>query len=373
MKTTRVSILGIGTELTTGQILNRNAQWISGQLQKLGIPAPLHLVVPDDKKLILDSLQYCAERSEILMITGGLGPTTDDFTREVIAEWTKTKLIWDESSWKHIHERLTPRGIAIREIQKQQCYFPEGSEILVNREGTANAFYLEALGKKIFVLPGPPREIEVIWQDFIDAKLKPIAAELDSVITKSWDTIGYGESDIAHIAEKALEGCSFEKGYRVHMPFVEFKLSYPKSQSEEAEKWIQELDQKLSPMTALRNGEDAAEKLGRQLKAFSKVVLDDSSNGAFVLHRLLPFVKSLLTGKKFEYSSEPVVDFKTLRLQLKDTSPGHAQASLSFRGQTRTQVFSSPYKTAVQRERENQYFAEMAILFWLKEVQHHIL
>lgn len=369
MKTVRVSILGIGTELTTGQILNRNAQWISKKLNGLGIPSPLHLVVPDDKDAILAALHYTAEQSEILMITGGLGPTSDDFTREIISQWTGKKMVWDEASWQHIHERLVPRGIQIREIQRQQCYFPEGCEILINREGTANAFYLEFSGKKIFVLPGPPREIESIWNDWIGKKLKPIAEQLDPWVTKSWDTIGYGESDVAHIAEAALKDCSYEKGYRVHMPFVEFKLTYLKSQSEEAKKWITALDEKLGPMTALRNGEDAAEKLAPLLAKFKKIQLWDESDGAFLLKRLFPFSQHLLQQKKLEYGEFLAGDSSTLQLRLWDESPGVARASLKHHGQTRTTAFYSPYKTSVQKERENQYFAEKALLFWLKELE----
>jgi molybdenum cofactor synthesis domain-containing protein len=152
-------VLGIGTELVDGQIVNKNAAWISEKLKKIGLTTALHLVVPDDKKLILEALDFCAQYADLMFVTGGLGPTTDDFTREVISTWTNLELKFDEDSWQHIKDRLEPRGYVVKDIQRQQCFYPAGSVVLKNSEGTANAFYLEAKDKKIFVLPGPPREM----------------------------------------------------------------------------------------------------------------------------------------------------------------------------------------------------------------------
>ena len=139
----KVSILSIGTELTTGQIINRNSAWIAAKLKQQGLDSTVHVTVPDETEVILKSLHYCAELTDVLFITGGLGPTSDDFTRDVIAEWTGKKLIFDETSWVYIQEILKNRGVGVKAIQKQQCYFPEGSTILKNNKGTANAFSLD--------------------------------------------------------------------------------------------------------------------------------------------------------------------------------------------------------------------------------------
>ena len=80
------SVLGVGTELVDGQIVNKNAAWISEKLRALGLTTKLHLVIPDDRKLIFESLDYCGQYSDLIFVTGGLGPTSDDFTREVISE-----------------------------------------------------------------------------------------------------------------------------------------------------------------------------------------------------------------------------------------------------------------------------------------------
>lgn len=367
----KISALSIGTELTTGQILNRNGQWISQKFKELGIETSFHLVVPDDRQLILEALRFCSEHSDHIFVTGGIGPTSDDFTREVIAEWTGKPLKWDEKSWVHIHDRLVPRGIVVKEIQKQQCYFPDGSTILTNQMGTANAFFLSYEGREIFVLPGPPRELEALWQDFIAHRMIEKTKDLDPLITTSWDTIGLGESDVADRAEAALIGCSFDKGYRVHMPFVEFKLTYPKSNSLEAKEWIEKLDEALGPITALKNGEDAASKVSELFLGFEKVLIIDEIPGSFLMHRLFPFSKKLLREKKLNFLSSPlafVEDPNTLLLTLKEDCPGKAKAGLKWQLQNKYMDIESPFKSQLLKEREQQYYAEMALIFWMQEI-----
>ena len=132
------SILSIGTELTTGQILNKNSTWLSQKLQPFGIKVAMHLTIPDDRPLILQSLNYLSSNSELIFITGGLGPTSDDFTRDLISEWSQKKMIFDQVSWLQIQERLSSRGFVVRDIQKQQCYFPDGAKILINSAGVSS-------------------------------------------------------------------------------------------------------------------------------------------------------------------------------------------------------------------------------------------
>ena len=98
----KATILGVGTELTTGQIVNKNGSWISEKLIPYGVETAAHIVVPDSRELIFNALNYCAQNSDLIFVTGGLGPTSDDFTRELISEWSKTKLLFDETSWGHV-------------------------------------------------------------------------------------------------------------------------------------------------------------------------------------------------------------------------------------------------------------------------------
>lgn len=238
----KIAIIGIGTELTMGQILNSNAQWISKKVYDLGIPTSCHLTVPDDRALITQALDFCQSKADILFITGGLGPTSDDFTREVIAQWCQLELQFDSTSWEHIQHRLQARGVTVRESQKQQCYYPRGAKILTNKMGTAHGFAVDAKNLRIFVLPGPPKEIESIWQDHIGDDLKELFKNLDPWVTVAWDTQGAGESEVAYRFESATQGCPYSVAYRVHLPYVEVKLTYLLSQAPAAQPWIDKIE-----------------------------------------------------------------------------------------------------------------------------------
>lgn len=257
----KTSILSIGTELTSGQILNRNAQWIAARMMDFGVLNTLQLTVPDQHDQMLRGLEYCAQNIDLIFITGGLGPTTDDFTRQVVAEWSGKKLVWNEASWQHIVQRLASRQIVAKEIQKQQAYFPEGADILPNQQGTANGFHLslrhQGQSKEIYVLPGPPREVESIWNDTISQALHLRLKNEDRMIVRTWNTMGHGESDIAERTEKALQDCPLEKGYRAHQPYVEVKLTYQKSEEAQMQKWVEAVTQALRPMTVARDGDVA--------------------------------------------------------------------------------------------------------------------
>lgn len=369
MSQKRVGILAIGTELTQGQITNRNAAWISGRLAKMGVRTSGHWTVPDDRPLILDCLELATRVSDLIFVTGGLGPTTDDFTRDVVAEWNKLPLLWDESSWLHIQERLGSRGIAASAVQRQQCFFPEGSQVLLNTQGTANGFRFEAKGKIWVVLPGPPREIEAIWRDHLEAWLPSQFPDLDPWITRIWETMGQGESTIAEKVEEALQGCGYEKGYRVHVPFVEVKLSFPRSQEDEALKWIAAVEKAIAPFTVLRDGDEGAELLAQELSRFPKIRLQDAVSEGYLWHRLTGPSRDLWKKHALEWSNriEPRED--GLILKLEPWGPRQARASIERGGIRRSEILTSPYKALLMRERETQVFAELALLFWARELR----
>ncbi|MGE5085764.1 MAG: competence/damage-inducible protein A [Bacillota bacterium] len=361
-------VLGIGTALVDGQIVNTNAAWISEKLQKVGLTTALHLVVPDDKKLILEALDFCAKYADLMFVTGGLGPTTDDFTREVISTWTNLDLKFDEDSWQHIKDRLEPRGYIVKDIQRQQCFYPAGSVVLKNAEGTANAFYLEAKGKKLFVLPGPPREIEAIWNSSIDSWLQKNIGGLDPYITRYWDTIGMGESDVATLVEEALAGVQVEKGYRVHLPYVEVKLSFFRSEEKQMNVHVEKVTEVLKHITITRDQEDIPLMLSRALKNYASVSLQDSTTGQFLINRLMPVMRDFMTEKSWSFSSHAIDEEAQVRLTVTPKDEHSCVVSIEKKNQKFSDIIESPYKKMPMRERRAQYFAEMAMLFWVRHL-----
>jgi molybdenum cofactor synthesis domain-containing protein len=373
----KASILAIGTELTTGQIINKNAATLSEKLKKFGVTTVVHLTVPDDRQRILDSLIYLESQSDLFFITGGLGPTSDDFTRELVAEWAQKKLKYDEGSWQHIVERLSTRGFPVRDIQKQQCYFPEGSQILTNSEGTANGFHLKLQKnsefKNIFVLPGPPREIDAIWNSHITTWLNTNTQNLDLIITKSWDTLGVGESDVALTVEDLLKNrpsdLYCEIGYRVHLPYVEVKFSFLKSQQTVWEKWIQQLDQGLQNITITRDFEDVALKVIEKIKTSDFTFYDFVTNG-YLHNRLSPFLKKCPRWSfKQAKQNDLTADFfenETQFMALLPLSEEQCLVIFNIEDHLQQRQIEAPMKSPLMSERRKQYFAEMSLVELLK-------
>ncbi|MDG0817836.1 competence/damage-inducible protein A [Bdellovibrio svalbardensis] len=364
----KATVLGIGTELVDGQIVNKNAAWISEKLKELGLTTALHLVVPDDRKLMTEALDFCASHGDLLFITGGLGPTTDDFTREVVSDWTKRTLKFDEGSWQHIKERLEPRGYVVKDIQRQQCFYPEGATVLKNAEGTANAFFLEANGKKIFVLPGPPREIEAIWHSSIAQWLDKNTTDIDPYITRYWDTIGMGESDVATIVEEALAGIEVEKGYRVHLPYVEVKLSFFKSEEKKFAPYVEKVTAALAHCLITRDQQDVPLLLSRALQSYSSVSVQDSATGQFLMNRLMPVMRDFMTTKSWSFSNNAIDEEAQVRLSLAPRDEHSCIVRIEKGAQKFTDILEAPYKSMQMKERRHQYFAEIAMIFWLKHL-----
>lgn len=174
----RAEILAIGTELLLGQIMNTNAQFLSQELADLGIDCLWHTTVGDNKDRIKDALRFALDRTEIVITTGGLGPTADDLTIECIAEFFQQPLYFDETISRYIQQIFAKRGLPMPPSNDKQAKRPEGSDILPNPVGTApgiiwklDARLLQQAGIKnpeqervILTFPGVPSEMEIMWE-----------------------------------------------------------------------------------------------------------------------------------------------------------------------------------------------------------------
>ncbi len=160
-------IIGVGSELLLGQIANTDAQYISQKLSQFGINVFYHTVVGDNGNRLKKALEIARNRVDIIFTTGGLGPTMDDLTKETIAEFLNIPLVQHQPSIQAIEEYFIKRGRTISQNNYKQAYFPEGAIVLPNNYGTAPGAIVEQ-GNKIFViLPGPPRELQPMFEDYV--------------------------------------------------------------------------------------------------------------------------------------------------------------------------------------------------------------
>lgn len=226
MKT--VSILATGSEVASGQIVNTNAAWLAQRLSKLNLDVSYHWVVADDTAKILEAFQFLAGRTEAVFVIGGLGPTTDDLTRKLVADWLGQDLVLNEQEWNRIQLRVQTLRVQAREGHKWQAYFPAQAEIYTNLVGTASGFsvYQEASQTEFYFLPGPPLELHYIWESHLEQKIKSLAPSVGLKLL-TWQFIELPESEVAYHADPVADELGFLSGYRAIPPIVEFKLWVP--------------------------------------------------------------------------------------------------------------------------------------------------
>jgi len=187
-------ILSIGTELLMGQIANTDAQFISRRLGELGISIYRQCTVGDNPARVLESLKESLSRSDIVITTGGLGPTEDDLTKEMVAEYFGLEMELHQPSYDALMEMMSRFGRKITPNNIKQAYFPKGAIIMPNLCGTAPGCIVEKDGKTVAVLPGPPRELT----DMFDRQLAPYLEKRSGLTIKSrfMKIFGLGESNV---------------------------------------------------------------------------------------------------------------------------------------------------------------------------------
>lgn len=226
----KAAVFTIGTEITDGQITDRNSQWISEHLTRYGVDVLLHASMPDDQEQIVAFLKNNTESFDFIILSGGLGPTSDDLTRFAVAEHVHLPLQLDDDSWESIQNKLKNKTVALRDGHKMQAMIPEGALALVNNVGIAPGIYLEFQNKHFFLLPGPPQELQAIWNDNVEPFFKKLNIQNNRKL-KLWQCTGIPESEIAHLTETFFAPYAFvlKTGYRIHKPNVEVKIWYTES------------------------------------------------------------------------------------------------------------------------------------------------
>jgi nicotinamide-nucleotide amidase len=219
---TEIAILCTGDEIVNGDILNTNAYKLAHLLHQQGLSPGLHLCCNDDEQILIESMQYLLSKHRVLIITGGLGPTSDDRTRFALAKVCAKKLVYSEASWQEIEKRLSSMGLKLSSSNKQQCYFPQGAKLLANPNGTAMGCCVEFDDKLIYMLPGPPRECLPMFEKYVLETLSQRFAKSEPMLR--WRIFGLPEGQISEQLDSALKDIDCHTGYRWEYPYIEFKV-----------------------------------------------------------------------------------------------------------------------------------------------------
>jgi nicotinamide-nucleotide amidase len=349
---TSARILTVGTEITSGEVINSNAAWVSLQVEELGVRVLSHITVRDQREELLQGLRWASD-APLVIVTGGLGPTTDDITRACVAEFLGLELEFDQTVWNDLRALYEKRQLPLREAHKHQCWFPKGSERLRNPTGTALGFYIVKNKQHFVILPGPPRELEGMWREEALPRLQKVVPKTN-LAWHRWTYFAVPESEVAEVVEKVIAGSGLEVGYRAQVPYVRVKL-YAEASRDRA---ILEKMAQLFPDSYAGTGNvDLAEELLKIWPEKELRVWDELADGLLV-QRLSSARRSLLARK--EKTPDVLIGDKGLRLSgvgeaFVVTVTAHDKA-LEFRQ-------ALPYKTPLDSERGRRSAAEWSL--WL--------
>lgn len=168
----KAEIISVGTEILLGDIVNTNAQYLSKELASIGIEVFHEEVIGDNEDRLLEAIEHGFNRSDIIITTGGLGPTQDDLTKETACKYFGMDLVKHEESYEALKEYFSRMNRELTENNLKQVYFPKESIVLPNPNGTAPGAILEKNNKYIIILPGPPREMKPMFDNYVKDYLK---------------------------------------------------------------------------------------------------------------------------------------------------------------------------------------------------------
>ncbi|NMA86552.1 MAG: competence/damage-inducible protein A [Tissierellia bacterium] len=197
----KAEIISVGTELILGDTLNTNSHYISRSLTENGIEVLFHTSVLDNKKLLKDVINIALNRVELLIFTGGLGPTNDDMTKEILSETLDLPLILNSEIEKNIEKYFKGTNRDMPKNNIKQAYLPKNSKYLKNEIGTAPGIYIKHQGKIIILLPGPPQEMKTMLDNYVI----PLIKQEDIIKTKTINTVGIGESQLEMLLKDIIE------------------------------------------------------------------------------------------------------------------------------------------------------------------------
>lgn len=238
----KASILTVGKEILIGSITNTNSKYISDKLTDMGIDVNRQVSVDDNLDEIVNELKYLKKSSDLIVISGGLGPTNDDITKEAVAKFLNRKIYLDEDEKEKMIDRFTKFGRTMTPNNLKQVMLIEGSEKIENKWGVALGESIEFDNKRIILLPGPPDEMEPMLDYYLANK----SFTNENIIIKSIDIIGLGESVIEdRIRKMSFENNNVSINTFAHGTYTEVKIIGKDTKKEELQFSIEKVVKSL--------------------------------------------------------------------------------------------------------------------------------
>ena len=312
----KVEIITIGDEILIGQIVDTNSAWMSVELNKAGFEIVQITSVHDDAAHIVASLDLALERADVVLFTGGIGPTKDDITKQTLSRYFGMQLVFNDEVYKNIEQVLTQRSRAVNELTRTQAFVPDGCTVIQNRVGTAPVTWFEKNGKVIVSMPGVPNEMKHIMSTEVIPRLSQ-RYKTPTIIHKNVIVQGYPESALAmKIAdwENALPA-DIHLAYLPNYGIIKLRLSGisddPLSLEFSINQQIAGLTEILADAIVAYDDTPVEEMIGNLLTTKGMTLSTaESCTGGFIAHKIttVPGSSKYFKGSVVSYSNEVKVN-----------------------------------------------------------------
>ena len=308
----RAEIISIGSELVSGQSLDTNSQWLSRELSDLGISVALHTTLGDTLEDHVAVFRGAGERADLVVVSGGLGPTQDDLTREALAECAGVGLVEHPESLAAIAAMFARRNRAMTERNRTQAFFPEGARPLPNPVGTAPGIWMR-IGRAAFAcLPGVPSEMKLMFREQVVPRLRQDGFVERIIVHRKINLFGKGEAEIESQAlDLTIRGREPEVGITAHDATISFRISAAAATEDEARSLIEPtarlIYERFGSLVLGEGSADVPDALMAELvRTGATLATAESCTGGLIAHMItaLPGVSPFYPGGLVSYAND---------------------------------------------------------------------
>jgi len=320
-----VEIISIGDELLIGQTINTNSSWMGEQLSLIGASVYQITTITDDESHILETLERASEKVNVVLITGGLGPTKDDITKHTLCKFFGSELVFNKDVFSKLEAFFSYRGLEMLDVNKDQAMLPTNALVLENTRGTASGMWFEQDDVIYVSMPGVPYEMKGIMRDHVLPRLRKDFIE-NTVVHRTVKTIGIGESFLAEklqLWENSLKSVNIKLAYLPSPGVVKLRLS---GYGEAENKVLASISNKINDLTAIVGDyiygyekEELNQLVGDLLLGSSKTLSTaESCTGGYIAHLItsVPGSSAYFKGSVIAYNNA----VKVAQLRVKQTA-----------------------------------------------------